>query len=80
MPRRTYPAFYAYAAPEPTGFGQATVRPAAASTTADASQFRLKYDDVRTAASPRQALLDFCQSTYEAAATLAQWNRTELER
>jgi hypothetical protein len=38
------------------------------------------YDDVRAAPSPRTALLDFCQSTYEAAATLGQWNRAELER
>jgi hypothetical protein len=40
----------------------------------------LRYDDVRLAPSPRQVLLDFCQSTYEAAATLAQWDRAELER
>jgi hypothetical protein len=45
-----------------------------------ASQFRLKYDDVRVAQEPRRAILDFCQSTYEAAATLGRWNRTELER
>jgi len=75
-----YPAFYAYAAPEPEGFGKAPVRPAAAFYDTKASQFRLKYDDVRTATSPREALLDFCQSTYEAAATLGQWNRSELER
>jgi hypothetical protein len=79
-PSTKFAAFYAYAAPEPKGFGQATVRPAAAFYDTEASQFRLKYDDVRTAASPRRALLDFCQTTYEAAATLAQWNRTELER
>ena len=43
-------------------------------------EFRLKYDDVRLAPSPRRVLLEFCQSTYEAAATLATWNRAELER
>ena len=75
-----YPAFYAYAAPEPARFGEAKIRPAAAFYDTEASQFRLKYDDARAAASPRQALLDFCQSTYAAAAALAQWNRTELER
>ncbi len=75
-----YPAFYAYAFPEPEGFAQATVRPAAAFYDKDAGQFRLKYDDVRNAASPRRALLDFCQSTYDAAANLAKWNRAELER
>jgi len=75
-----YPAFYAYAAPEPAGFGDAKVRPDAAHYDREAGQFRLKYDDVRSAASPRQAILDFCQSTYAAAATLADWNRAELER
>jgi hypothetical protein len=75
-----YAAFYSYASPEPAGFATARVRPAAAFYDSNAGQFRLKYDDVRTAASPRQALLDFCQSTYEAAATLAAWNRAELER
>jgi hypothetical protein len=75
-----YPAFYAYAAPEPAGFATASVRPASAFYDTGAGQFRLKYDDLRTAASPHLALLDFCQSTYDAAATLGRWNRTELER
>jgi hypothetical protein len=75
-----YPAFYAYAFPEPEGFAQAAVRPAAAFYDKDAGQFRLKYDDVRNAVSSRRALLDFCQSTYDAAASLAKWNRAELER
>jgi len=65
------------AAPQPSGFSKAPVRPAAASYNTDLSQFLLRYDDVRSAASPRQALLD--QSTYEAAATLGKWNRAELE-
>jgi len=73
------PAFYAYAAPEPSGFPKALVRPAAASYNTDLSQFLLKYDDVRGAASPRDTLLEFCQSTYDAAATLGKWNRAELE-
>jgi len=75
-----YPAFYSYASPEPAGFGDGPVRPAAAFYDRDAGQFRLKYDDVRTAASPREALLAFCQSTYDAAAGLANWTRGELER
>ena len=75
-----YAAFYSYSAPEPAGFGEATVRPRAAFYDRTASQFRLKYDDVRTAPEPRQAVLDFCQSTYEAAANLGGWNRAELER
>ena len=75
-----YPAFYAYAAPEPEGFAKAPLRPAAAFYDTAASQFRLKYDDVRLTPSPSRVLLDFCQSTYEAAAILGQWNRAELER
>jgi hypothetical protein len=73
------PAFYCYASPQPAGFPKAPVRPAAASYNTDLSQFLLNYDDVRRAASPREAVLEFCQSTYEAAATLGNWNRAELE-
>jgi len=43
-------------------------------------EFILKYDDARTAPSPDQAILDFCQSTYEAGANLAHWDRAALER
>jgi len=75
-----HPAFYAYASPEPAGFAKAPLRPAAAFYDTKLSQFQLSYDAVRTSLSPRAALLDFCQSTYEAAATLADWNRKELER
>jgi len=74
------PAFYAYAAPEPAGFAGAPVRPQAAAYQKALSEFLLMYDDARAAASPRDAVLDFCQSTYEAAATLGKWNRDELER
>ncbi len=74
------PAFYAYASPEPPGFASAPVRPAGAGYDAAAAQFRLSYDVVRQAASPREAILDFCQSTYEAAATLGKWDRANLER
>jgi len=73
------PAFYSYAAPEPSDFPKRPFAPRRRPTIRDLSQFLLRYDDVRSAASPRQALLDFCQSTYEAAATLAKWNRAELE-
>jgi hypothetical protein len=73
-------AFYAYAAPEPAGFGAASVRPAKAFYHPQLKEFFLMYDDVRTAASPREALLEFLQSTYEAAANLATWDRKELER
>jgi hypothetical protein len=73
-------AFYAYAAPEPAGFAEQTVRPAAAFYHPQMKEFLLMYDDVRLAASPRQALLSFLQSTYEAGANLAHWDRKELER
>jgi hypothetical protein len=73
-------AFYAYAAPEPEGFGQAPVRPAQAYYHPELKEFLLRYDDVRTSASPRAALLEFLQSTYEAAANLAKWDRKELEK
>ncbi|MBA2391744.1 MAG: hypothetical protein H0V70_03235 [Ktedonobacteraceae bacterium] len=74
------PAFYAYAAPEPDGLKTATIRPQEAFYHPDLSEFLLMYDDVRKAASPDQMILDFCQSTYDAAATLAHWDRAALER
>ncbi len=76
------PAYYAYAAPEPEGFKTARVRPPRAfyGDAGAGGEFFLKYDDVRNAASPRDALMAFLQSTYEAGATLGQWNRKELER
>ena len=73
-------AFYAYAYPEPDGFGAEPVRPQGAAYNADVGQFLLDYDAVRTAASPDDALLDFMQSTYEAAANRAGWDREALER
>ena len=73
-------AFYAYAAPEPAGFAEQKVQPAAAFYHPQMKEFLLMYDDVRRAASPRQALLSFLQSTYEAGANLAHWDRKELVR
>jgi len=72
--------FYAYAAPEPPGFKEATVLPAAASYSKDFSEFLLPYDAVRRAAAPADELTAFLNSTYDAGARLAQWNRAELER
>jgi Family of unknown function (DUF5996) len=74
------PAFYSYAAPEPAGFAGHPVQPAAAFYHPQLHEFLLMYDDVRRAASPREALLTFLQSTYDAAANLAHWDRKELER
>jgi hypothetical protein len=73
-------AFYAYAAPEPAGFAGQTVKPAAAFYHPVMKEFLLMYDDVRRAGSPREALLGFLQSTYDAGANLAGWDRKELER
>ena len=73
-------AFYAYAAPEPAGYGQAAVRPAKAFYHPQMKEFFLMYDHVRLDSSPRQALLEFLQTTYEAGANLAKWDRAELER
>ena len=74
------PIFYAYAYPEPPGFREAAVRPEAAFYSADFGEFMLKYDDVRAAERPDDALLAFLQSTYDAAADLGRWDRAALER
>ena len=76
----TGPAFFSYAAPEPPGFKDARIRPASAFYSAEFSNFLLPYDDVRSAADPRTMVLEFLQSTYEAAATLGGWDRENLER
>jgi hypothetical protein len=73
-------AFYSYAYPEPEGLGAVAVRPAAAAYNADLGQFILPYDAVRLAPSPDDDLLQFLGSTYDAAADLAQWDRSALER
>lgn len=74
-----YAAFYSYAYPEPTGFSKADVRPNAASYGGELREFVLPYDVVREADSPDDVLLDFLQTTYEAAATLGKWDRNSLE-
>jgi hypothetical protein len=73
-------AFYAYAYPEPTGFRTYAVKPAAAYFFEAMGEFVLPYEAVRTAGDPDKALLAFLQTTYEAAANLAQWDRDGLER
>jgi len=74
-----YPAFYSYAYPEPAGFRTTAVRPDAAFFSEALGEFILPYDAVRTAARPDQALLEFLQSTYDAAANAAKWDREALE-
>jgi len=73
-------AFYAYAAPEPAGYGEAKVRPEKAFYHPQMKEFFLMYDDVRLETSPKNALLEFLQSTYEAGANLGKWDRKVLER
>jgi uncharacterized protein DUF5996 len=73
------PVYYSYAYAEPAGFAEAKVMPNEASYSADLHEFILPYDVVRTAASPDETLLDFAQSTYDAASRLAAWDRAALE-
>jgi hypothetical protein len=72
--------FYSYAYPEPPGFSSASVSPSAAHYDNTLREFVLPYDEMRTAASPESALLDFLQNTYEAASHLGGWDRRALER
>jgi hypothetical protein len=74
-----YPAFYSYAYPEPAGFRATQVRPDATFFSEALGEFILPYDAVRQAAQPDQALLEFLQSTYQAAANSAKWDRAALE-
>jgi hypothetical protein len=74
------PAFYAYAYPEPAGFKTTAVRPGEAFYSDTLGEFILPYEAVRSAADPDRAILDFLQSTYEAAAVRGRWDRAALER
>jgi hypothetical protein len=74
------PAFYSYAAPEPSGFAGQRVRPRAAFYHPQLKEFLLMYDEVRTAESPRATLMEFLQSTYDTAADCGNWDRKALER
>jgi hypothetical protein len=77
-------AFYSYTTPEPAGLaevvGEGKIRPAQTFYSVEMKEFFLLYDDVRQSASPAKALMDFCQTTYEAGANLAAWDRANLER
>lgn len=74
------PVFYSYAYPEPPAFGAAKLRPGGARYDARFHEFILPYDEVRRAAHGDVVLLEFLHSSYEAAATLAGWDRAALER
>lgn len=73
-------AFYSYTAPEPEGLGLQAIRPPQAFYKKEMSQFLLMYDDVRETERPDEALMEFCQSTYEAGADLAKWDRATIDR
>ena len=74
------PAFYAYAYPEPAGYAARSVRPGGAGYDGAMREMILPYDVVRRAASPDDAILDFAQSAYDAAAELGKWDRAALDR
>ncbi len=74
------PAFYSYTIPTPVGLDKVPIRPDAAFYSPEMSEFFLLYDDVRIANSPEQELREFLQTTYEAGANLAHWDRQSLER
>ncbi len=73
------PIFYSYAYPEPPGFAEAKVQPSSASYNTTMHEFVLPYDAVRAAKSSDETLLEFAQSTYDAASTLGKWDRAALE-
>jgi len=73
-------AFYSYTAPAPEGLSSAPLRPSPAFWSNELSEFLMYYDDVRNASNPDEALMEFLQSTYEAGANLANWDRASLER
>ncbi|HVR28476.1 MAG TPA: DUF5996 family protein [Thermoanaerobaculia bacterium] len=75
-----YPAFYSYAYPAPAGFASARVAPPEAFFEPGLAEFVLPYDTVRAARAPDDVLLEFLQSTYQAAADLGGWDRDALER
>lgn len=74
-----FPAFYSYAYPEPAGFRQARVVPEQVFYSDVLHQFVLPYEAVRLSPTPENTLLEFLQSTYEAAASLGRWDRRALE-
>lgn len=74
------PAFYSYTAPEPAGLSEEKIRPPQAFYSSELKEFVLKYADVRQSTSPEITLMEFLQSTYEAGAKLAHWDRDSLER
>jgi hypothetical protein len=75
----TEPLFYSYAYPEPSGYAKSAIAPREASFNAALGEFVLDYERMRQSADPDSTLLQFLQSTYEAAANCAHWDRAGLE-
>ncbi|HLJ50493.1 MAG TPA: DUF5996 family protein [Bryobacteraceae bacterium] len=73
-------AFYSYMSPEPPGYSQNSVRPEGAFYHPELKEYFLMYEDARKAPSPKEAVMEFLQSTYDAGATLGGWDRAALER
>src|SRR2546426_11538072 len=73
-------AFYSYTTPEPAGLAQAEVRPSKAFYNQEMKEFFLLYGKVQQSAAPEKTLMEFLESTYEAGANLAGWDRAALER
>src|ERR1044071_8771490 len=74
------PAYYSYTAPAPEGLAEAKVQPEQAYYDSAMGLFLLLYEEVRTASDPEKMLTGFLQTTYEAGANLAKWDRASLER
>jgi hypothetical protein len=72
------PSFFGYAAPAPAGIEKETVRPEGARWNPAVREFLLPYEDVRRAASPREAILEFCESVYAAGSRLGRWDKSLL--
>ncbi|APG59886.1 DUF5996 family protein [Christiangramia salexigens] len=74
------PVYYSYAYPADKGFGEQKVLPKEAFYNADMGEFFLKYEDVQTSENPEKTIMDFLQTTYEAAAITSGWDRASLEK
>lgn len=72
-------ALYAYMYPAPAGTENARIRPRGAGWNPDLGEFVFPYEEARKAPDVGEAILEFFQSTYEANAALAGWDRATLE-
>ncbi len=73
-PRYPQAAFYAYAHPAPTGFGDGELAPAAARWEGELGEYVLDWDDVRAAADPHAFALEFLRSAFSHACGVCEWD------